>query len=186
MMLAFSAKGVRPSRAWMAALFLAGMGPAIARAQEVIPSPSASVGSSVRGPAPGPVVLGDMLDLEEPEGANPAVPRADGGRPRGGSGPGRDATARRDPRVDLRRGFTGRVAAAWPLDVLHRGLGPAVCQVAGGDQRGPQAELVRRLRRHLRAAQLAQFLLHGSHDHEPGVAVDSTPLGALEAEHQRQ
>ena len=119
-------------------------------------------------------------------GGHPRDSRSSGLRPRDATGPGRDGTARRDPRVDLRAGFEGGVAPAEPLDILQRGLGRGVCQVAGGDQRGPQAELVRGRRRRLRAAQYTQFLLHKPHDHEPGLALDATPLGARETEDQRE
>jgi hypothetical protein len=85
----------------MAALFLAGLGPATARAQDVIPSPSTSVGSPLRGPASGPVVV-DMFDLEEPEGINSANlgPTADG--------PGAGAAAAR--------------GAMRPLDVIRESI----------------------------------------------------------------
>src|SRR6516165_1572921 len=59
----------------MAAFFLTGMGPTMARAQGVVPSTSTSAGSSVGNPPPRPVVMAsDDLDGEEPERASPAIP----------------------------------------------------------------------------------------------------------------
>jgi hypothetical protein len=74
----FSVKGVPLPLAWMAAFFLTGMGPTMARAQGVVPPASASATSPVGVPAPRPVVVpSDVLNVEEPEGASPAIP----GRP---------------------------------------------------------------------------------------------------------
>jgi hypothetical protein len=68
-------KGVPLPLAWMAAFFLTGLGPTMARAQGVVPSASASAGSPVGDPAPRPVVVpGDVLGSEGPERASPAVP----------------------------------------------------------------------------------------------------------------
>jgi hypothetical protein len=74
-MSAVSVKGVPLPLAWMAAFFLTGLGPTMARAQGVVPSASASAGSPVGDPAPRPVVVpSDVLGGEEPKGASPAVP----------------------------------------------------------------------------------------------------------------
>ena len=74
-MSAFSVKRVPLLLAWMAALFLTGLGATMARAQGVVPAASASAGSPVGDPAPHPVVgPGDVLGGEEPKGAGPAAP----------------------------------------------------------------------------------------------------------------
>jgi hypothetical protein len=74
-MSALSVKGVPLLLAWMAALFLTGLGATMARAQGVDPVASASAVSPVGDPAPHPVVgPGDVLGGEEPKGAGPAAP----------------------------------------------------------------------------------------------------------------
>ncbi len=77
MMGAFLVKRVRLPLAGMAALFLAGFGLTLARAQEgIVPSTTASATSAVADPAPPPVVVpGDLADPEEPQASPPAIPR---------------------------------------------------------------------------------------------------------------
>jgi hypothetical protein len=71
-MSAFSVRGIPLPLAWMAAFFLTGLEPTMARAQGVVPSALASAGSPVGDPAPRPVVV--PTDGEEPYGTSPAVP----------------------------------------------------------------------------------------------------------------
>jgi hypothetical protein len=163
-----SVKGAPPPQAWMTALFLASIGPTMAQAQEVVPSacPSATApgGDSAQ---PKVDVARDAFNSEEPE-PSPAVPGSPPFFP--------------DPPPDRVR--------AGPLGVIRESIFGAAkqedWQFAVGDQPGPQTELVRGCRRHLRASQRGRILLHGPHDQKPGIAVDFTPLGARQTEHQRQ
>ncbi len=181
---AFSVKRIPLSLAGMAALFLAGLGPTMARAQGVVTSPSASARSLVGDLEPRPVIVPDS---EEPEAASPAIPHPLADVP--------DAPPLRvamGPLDVIHESILGAASEDdWqPLsvfDILQRGLGPAVRPVAGGDQRGAQAELVRGRRRDLRAALLAQFLFHRQPGHEPGgIAVGAASVGALETRDHRE
>lgn len=75
-MSSFPLKRVLSALAGMLTLFLAGMGPTIAPAQEIVPSTSAYANSPSGDPAPRPVVIpGDVVDSEEPQTVPPVIPR---------------------------------------------------------------------------------------------------------------
>jgi hypothetical protein len=72
----FPLRRVLSALAGMVALLLAGMGPTMAPAQEVVPSTSASANPLNGDPAPRPVVFpSDVVDSEEPQTVPPVVPR---------------------------------------------------------------------------------------------------------------
>jgi hypothetical protein len=74
-MRAFSVKEAPLPLAWMAALFLAGVWPTMARAQGVAPPSSAPANAPVGDPPPRPAVdPSDVLDFEEPGAAVPTSP----------------------------------------------------------------------------------------------------------------
>ena len=117
----------------MVALFLAGVWPTMARAQGVAPPGNAPANAPVGDPPPRLAV--DPSDGSISKNRVPPYPRAPSIRrtPPDGASPGREWTARGDPRVDLRAGFDGGVAPAEPLDILQRGLGRGLRQLARGD-----------------------------------------------------
>src|SRR5579871_39192 len=71
----FSRRGVMRPLVGMAVLFLAGLVPAIVRAQGVVPSTSSAPGALVRDPAPpGVVIPDDVVDSDEPATVVSSIP----------------------------------------------------------------------------------------------------------------
>jgi hypothetical protein len=95
----FPLKRVVSALAGMVALFLAGMGPTMAPAQEVVPSTSASANSLNGDPAPRPVFIpSDVVDSEEPQTVPPVIPRPPAYIPATEVALGNDATMDADHR----------------------------------------------------------------------------------------